>query len=101
MALSQTYGKLAIPMVGEDEPVFILRAQDRLAEDAIEMYRLLAEAHGYQVAQTLSKEINCFRQWQGERRLPYEYVEGIHAGGEVAIGRNRKAKRLHIRDFRR
>ena len=37
MALSGKYGKLNIPRIGEEEPVFILRAQDRLAEFAIEM----------------------------------------------------------------
>ena len=70
MAMSRTYGKLEIPMIGEDEPVFILRGQDVLAQSGIEMYRLLAEAHGCQVAEALMGEISCFRQWQGERRLP-------------------------------
>jgi len=70
MALSQVYGRLQIPMVGEDEPVFIIRAQDMLAESAMQMYRLLAEAHGCQVGPVLTKEISSFRQWQGERRLP-------------------------------
>ena len=32
MAVSGKYGKLDIPKIGEDEPVFILRAQDKLAE---------------------------------------------------------------------
>src|SRR4030042_1015765 len=68
MAMSRTYGKLEIPMIGEDEPVFILRGQDILAHSAIEMYRLLAEAHGCQVAQALTGEISCFRRWQGGRR---------------------------------
>ena len=76
MALSQTYGKVEIPMVGEDEPVFIIRAQDVLAESAIQMYRLLAEAHGCQVTPALIKEINGFRQWQGERRLPTWPIRG-------------------------
>ena len=70
MAMSRTYGKLEIPMIGEDEPVFILRGQDILAQSGIEMYRLLAEAHGCQGAEALTSEIICFRQWQGERRLP-------------------------------
>jgi len=70
MAVSRTYGKLKIPMIGEDEPVFILRGQDILAESGIEMYRLLAEAHGCRVAEALTGEISSFRQWQGERRLP-------------------------------
>lgn len=39
-------GKLNIPNVDENEPVFILRAQDKLAEAAVEMYRALAESYG-------------------------------------------------------
>ena len=70
MALSRTYGKVDIPMIGENEPVFILRGQDVLAQSAIEMYRLLAEAHGCKVAEALTNEISFFRQWPGERKLP-------------------------------
>jgi hypothetical protein len=87
MGVSQTYGKVAIPSVGEDEPVFILRAQDRLAESAIQMYRLLAEAHGCQVSDTLSEEIASFREWRGQRRLPQGDGRGIGvACGVVAAG---------------
>ncbi|MFO7461753.1 MAG: hypothetical protein R6X07_14140 [Desulfatiglandales bacterium] len=46
MALSTNYGKLSIPKVGADEPVFILRAQDKLAETAIDIYRVLSASHG-------------------------------------------------------
>lgn len=70
MALSHTYGKLDIPMIGENEPVFILRGQDILAQSAIEMYRMLAEAHGCTVAQALASEISNFREWPGEKKLP-------------------------------
>ena len=70
MALSSTYGKLDIPIIGENEPVFILRGQDILAQSAIEMYRLLAEAHGCRVAEALTSEISLFRQWKGEKKLP-------------------------------
>ncbi|MDM7999562.1 MAG: hypothetical protein QUS33_06080 [Dehalococcoidia bacterium] len=70
MAISRTYGKLIIPMIGDNEPVFILRGQDILAQSAIEMYRLLAEAHGCKVADALAGEINNFREWPGEKRLP-------------------------------
>ena len=31
MALSEKYGELGIPRISEDEPVFILRAQNKLA----------------------------------------------------------------------
>ena len=54
----------------EDEPVFILRAQDRLAEPTVEMYRLLAASHGCELAQSLPQEIDRFRQWKGARKLP-------------------------------
>jgi hypothetical protein len=70
MASSGKYGQLDIPRIGKDEPVFILRAQDKLAEPAIEMYRALAASHGSKVAAALEKEIARFRQWQGAKKLP-------------------------------
>ena len=39
MGLSGKYGQVNIPKVGLNEPVFILRAQDKLAVAAMEMYR--------------------------------------------------------------
>jgi hypothetical protein len=63
MAISGKYGKLSIPKVGADEPVFILRAQDKLAETAIEMYRALAASHGRLLANSLQKEIDAFKKW--------------------------------------
>lgn len=70
MAVSGKYGKLAIPRIGEEEPVFILRAQDRLAEPTIEMYRLLAASHNSQLSGALQKEIDRFRTWKGIKKLP-------------------------------
>ena len=70
MALSGKYGRLAIPKVGDDEPVFVLRAQDKLAETAIEMYRTLAASHGLPLAGKVQKEIDSFRQWKGSRKMP-------------------------------
>jgi hypothetical protein len=70
MALSGKYGRLDIPGIGSDEPVFILRAQDILAEPAIEMYRLLAASHNCPLAETLRREIESFRNWQGNKKLP-------------------------------
>jgi len=43
--------------------VFILRAQDKLAETAIEMYRALAASHGRPLANSLQKEIETFKKW--------------------------------------
>jgi hypothetical protein len=70
MAVSGKYGKFTIPRVGEEEPVFILRAQDILAEPTIEMYRLLAASHGSKVIGALQKEIDKFRKWKGNKKLP-------------------------------
>ncbi|MFH0942477.1 MAG: hypothetical protein V1823_05615 [Chloroflexota bacterium] len=70
MAVSTKYGKIDIYKIGKDEPVFILRAQDKLAEPAIEMYRSLAASHGSQLAGSLDKEIEAFRKWNGTKKLP-------------------------------
>jgi len=70
MALSGKYGKIDIPKMVEDEPVFIIRAQDKLAEHAIEMYRALAASHSAPVADTLQKAIDSFRPWSGQKKTP-------------------------------
>lgn len=70
MALSGKYGKVDIPKVGEDEPVFILRAQDKLAESAIEMYRILTVSHSSPMTEELQKEIDAFRRWSGHKKMP-------------------------------
>ena len=70
MASSGKYGKLHIPKIGEEEPVFILRAQDQLAVYAIEMYQLLAASHGSSTAQSLADEITTFRHWRGRKKMP-------------------------------
>ena len=68
MALSMKYGKLNIRGVAEDEPVFILRAQDQLAETTIEVYRSLLASIKAPLAKTLQKEIDAFLSWSGKKR---------------------------------
>ncbi len=70
MALSGKYGKLDIPKIASEEPVFILRAQDALAATAIRMYQLLAESHGRPLSGELDRQIEAFRKWQGNRKMP-------------------------------
>jgi len=70
MTLSGKYGKIDIPKMVEDEPAFILRAQDNLAKSAIEMYRVLAASHSAPVADTLRKAIDRFRPWSGQKKTP-------------------------------
>jgi len=70
MAISEKYGKVTIPNIGDDEPVFILRAQDKLAEPTIEMYRALVASHGSSLAEDLQKVIDAFRRWSGLKKIP-------------------------------
>jgi hypothetical protein len=70
MAISAKYGKINISKIADDEPVFVLRAQDRLAEHAIEMYRSLAASHGSAVVAKLNAAIEDFRSWSGSKKLP-------------------------------
>jgi hypothetical protein len=70
MAISGKYGKLDIPRIGADEPIFILRGQDRLAEATLEMYRALAASHGSPLAEAIPKEIDAFRRWTGRKKIP-------------------------------
>jgi hypothetical protein len=70
MALSGKYGKLDIPKISNNEPVFILRAQDRLAATTMQMYKLLLESHGCLLAKDLDKEIEAFRAWPGQMKMP-------------------------------
>jgi hypothetical protein len=70
MAVSDKYGKIDIPEIADDEPVFILRAQDRLAEHAIEMYRTLAASHDSPVVEKIQAAIDDFRSWSRPKKLP-------------------------------
>jgi hypothetical protein len=70
MAISGKYGKINIPKIGEDEPVFILRAQDKLALWLVEIYKVLAESHGCRFEEPLDKEIKRLRDWKGPKKMP-------------------------------
>ena len=70
MARSGKYGKVSIPKIGEDEPVFILRAQDLLATATVEIYRVLLESHGSPMVQDVEQEIQIFQHWTGKKKIP-------------------------------
>lgn len=70
MALSGKYGKIDIPNIGDDEPVFILRAQDRLAASTVELYCILANSHKAQIVEKLQDEIETLRNWGGIKKMP-------------------------------
>lgn len=70
MAVSGKYGKLDIPNIAEDEPIFVLRAQDQLAEAVLEVYRVLTASHHTPNAGQLDEEIVRFRNWTGPKKMP-------------------------------
>jgi len=70
MAISGKYGKVNIPKIGESEPIFVLRAQDKLAGPTIEIYRLLAASHGARLTDNLQREIDAFQKWNGAEKIP-------------------------------
>jgi hypothetical protein len=70
MAVSGKYGKLEIPGIGKDEPVFILRAQDRLAQGVVEIYKVLVASHESALAKQLDREIERFKSWSGPKKMP-------------------------------
>ena len=70
MAPSGKYGKVKVAKAPDVEPVFILRAQDKLALPIIEIYRVLAAFHESEVAPALPREIEAFRAWKGLRKIP-------------------------------
>ena len=70
MAISGKYGKLTIPKIDDNEPIFILRAQDKLADTAIVLYWLLAASHGCRIAESLQREVKEFELWSGNKKLP-------------------------------
>jgi hypothetical protein len=68
--VSGKYGKISIPKVGEDEPVFVLRGQDRFAEGMIKIYKVIASFHDSPLVSELDREIERFRKWPGRRKMP-------------------------------
>ena len=70
MAISGKYGQIDIPKIGEDEPVFILRAQDRVAQGMIEIYKVITSQHGSHLENGLDKEVERFRSWTGPKKMP-------------------------------
>lgn len=70
MAISGKYGKIDIPKIGAEEPVFILRAQDRLAQAMVEIYRIMVASHDSPMVKDLDREIEKFRGWKGNKKMP-------------------------------
>lgn len=71
MAHSLKYGKVTLEhgeSVGEDEPVFILRAKDITAPTLIGIYKVLCFDAGspYEILDKLDAQETAIRDWQAE-----------------------------------
>jgi hypothetical protein len=72
MAIDNKYGRLDIPGIPENEPVFVLRAQDSFALPTIIYYKMLVSGLGRledKMVSGLSRTIYGFSKW-AERKLP-------------------------------
>lgn len=70
MAISEKYGKINIIGIGDDEPVFIIRARDMLSEHAILTYKILASSHNLSIARDVEDVLDAFILWDGEKKMP-------------------------------
>jgi hypothetical protein len=70
MTLSGKYGTMDIPRIAAGEPIFILRAQDALAETVVQIYQLLAASHMLPIAADMDKLVRSFKSWPGARKMP-------------------------------
>lgn len=66
MALDGKYGKLDIPGIPDDEPVFIIRGQDKAAVDAIISYGDHAGVQGAtnEFCDSVTRRSDEFAEWQ-------------------------------------
>lgn len=73
MAIDTKYGKVAVPGIPDNEPVFILRAQDLLALPTILHYSAMIDGLDRledRMSEGLRRVVLAFTQWPGTRKLP-------------------------------
>ena len=73
MAVSGKYGKLEIPKIGEDEPVFILRAQDLLAQGMVEIYKCWSHPTGPHSQRTWIRKSRVLRTGRAPVKCPTKH----------------------------
>lgn len=67
MALDSKYGEIHVEKIPDDEPIFIIRAQDAAAIDALINYGRVAEVAGATIefVTGVNQVINDFESWRG------------------------------------
>ncbi len=69
MAVDAKYGQVEIPGIPEDEPVFIIRAKDVAALDAIMDYFIDAKAQGAEFTPEHENEaLQPFLEWRNSHK---------------------------------
>ena len=65
MAYDNKYGEIEVPGVPDNEPIFILRAQDILAIHMLQVYKGLRESTGdLNAVRALEGTIEGFKNWK-------------------------------------
>lgn len=66
MAIDKKYGNISVPGIPDDEPIFILRAQDKAAPQTINQYAENAIRNGSDSQHAAGARIvsGDFRKWQ-------------------------------------
>lgn len=61
-----------INAAADDEPLFVIRAQDKLAPTAIKIYIMLLEANGANTHKIIEAKasLSAFEKWEGPKKLP-------------------------------
>jgi hypothetical protein len=67
-AVSGKYGQVNIPKVGLGETILILRAQNKLAVAALEIYRVIVQSHGTPLAAKIKKKSIALKDGKASKR---------------------------------
>ena len=65
-------------LIPEDEPVFLLRAQDKFAANVMEYYAYVSRKECPELSQTVTKHAELFEQW------PVKKTPDLPRGAEKA-----------------
>jgi len=67
----QDYNRIQDPenKIPMDEPVFLLRGQDRYAEEALEYYAFLCKEKAPEVSRKANEQVKLFKAWP-KKKIP-------------------------------
>lgn len=69
MAIDKKYGKIDIPGIPDEEPIFVIRGQDALAEHAVHHYSEMCARHGrpLEFIQSVNEAALTLSRWPNKK----------------------------------